>query len=130
MYFATRHYEAFEHLLIAQKYNPDLQRRSLENREKKQQDFDDFVGRLKQYSKSDRPSKSTSVSPTATTSHHPLSNDLPTPNVYLRMLLVWEVQKEADAAMRAQRQEDSVRIAHEVRLQQEAIKREAAAAAR
>ncbi|KAL3426546.1 cbp4 domain-containing protein [Phlyctema vagabunda] len=37
------------------KYNPDLQRRSLENRIGKQQDFDDFVGRLKEYSKSDRP---------------------------------------------------------------------------
>jgi hypothetical protein len=38
------------------KYNPELQKRSLENRAAKQQDFDDFVGRLKKYSKSDKPS--------------------------------------------------------------------------
>jgi hypothetical protein len=38
------------------KYNPDLQKRSLENRYGKQQDFDDFVGRLKEYSKSDKSS--------------------------------------------------------------------------
>ena len=40
---------------IKQKYNPDLQRRSLENREQRQQDFDDFVNKLKGYSKSDKP---------------------------------------------------------------------------
>ena len=38
-----------------QKYNPDLQKRSLENREQKQQDFDNFVNKLKEYSKSDKP---------------------------------------------------------------------------
>jgi hypothetical protein len=38
------------------KYNPELQKRSLENRIQKQQDFDDFVGKLKEYSKSDKPS--------------------------------------------------------------------------
>ncbi|KAF4628379.1 hypothetical protein G7Y89_g9777 [Cudoniella acicularis] len=36
------------------KYNPELQKRSLENRIGKQQDFDDFVGKLKEYSKSDK----------------------------------------------------------------------------
>jgi hypothetical protein len=40
------------------KYNPELQKRSLENRQQKQQDFDDFVNRLKVYSKSDKPSMS------------------------------------------------------------------------
>lgn len=38
------------------KYNPELQKRSLENRLQKQQDFDDFVGKLKEYSKSDKTS--------------------------------------------------------------------------
>lgn len=38
------------------KYNPELQQRSLENRVGRQQDFDDFVVRLKDYSKSDKPS--------------------------------------------------------------------------
>ncbi|KAK3713815.1 Assembly factor cbp4 [Vermiconidia calcicola] len=37
------------------RYNPDLQRRSLENRQQKQEDFDNFVNRLKDYSKSDKP---------------------------------------------------------------------------
>jgi len=36
------------------RYNPDLQKRSLENRAGTQKDFDEFVGRLKQYSKSDK----------------------------------------------------------------------------
>ena len=40
---------------MEQKYNPDLQKRSLENREQKQQEFDDFVNKLKEYSKSDKP---------------------------------------------------------------------------
>jgi hypothetical protein len=38
------------------KYNPELQKRSLENRIERQQDFDNFVGKLKEYSKSDKPS--------------------------------------------------------------------------
>ncbi|KAK5129648.1 assembly factor cbp4 [Meristemomyces frigidus] len=37
------------------RYNPDLQRRSLERRKEKQEDFDGFVTRLKEYSKSDKP---------------------------------------------------------------------------
>lgn len=37
------------------RYNPELQKRSLENRYQKQKDFDDFVNRLKEYSKSDKP---------------------------------------------------------------------------
>jgi hypothetical protein len=37
------------------KYNPELQKRSLENRIGRQQDFDNFVGKLKEYSKSDKP---------------------------------------------------------------------------
>ena len=39
------------------RYNPELQRRSLENREQKQEEFDNFVRRLKEYSKSDKPSE-------------------------------------------------------------------------
>jgi hypothetical protein len=39
------------------RYNPELQRRSLENRQQKQEEFDNFVTRLKEYSKSDKPSE-------------------------------------------------------------------------
>ena len=41
-----------------QRYNPELQRRSLEKRKEKQEDFDNFVGRLKEYSKSNKPGQS------------------------------------------------------------------------
>lgn len=37
------------------KYNPELQKRSLQNRMSRQEDFDNFVGKLKEYSKSDKP---------------------------------------------------------------------------
>jgi hypothetical protein len=43
---------------LRSRYNPELLKKSLENREEKQQEFDDFVTRLKAYSKSDKPSMS------------------------------------------------------------------------
>ncbi|KAI9663285.1 MAG: assembly factor cbp4 [Bathelium mastoideum] len=38
----------------AQRYNPELQKRSLETREARQQEFDDYVNKLKEWSKSDK----------------------------------------------------------------------------
>lgn len=43
---------------LFKKYNPDLQKKSLERRAERQQEFDDFVTKLKEYSKSDKPSTS------------------------------------------------------------------------
>ncbi|KXL42268.1 hypothetical protein M433DRAFT_140945 [Acidomyces richmondensis BFW] len=40
---------------LFKRYNPDLQRRALEGRQERQEDFDKFVCRLKEYSKSDKP---------------------------------------------------------------------------
>ncbi|KAI9823471.1 MAG: assembly factor cbp4 [Thelocarpon impressellum] len=40
---------------LFKRYNPELQKRSLENRQGTQEDFDRFVGKLKEYSKSDKP---------------------------------------------------------------------------
>ncbi|KAJ0123133.1 hypothetical protein N8I77_010206 [Diaporthe amygdali] len=40
---------------LFKKYNPDLQKKSLANRAERQREFDDFVGKLKEYSKSDKP---------------------------------------------------------------------------
>ncbi|KZL76488.1 cbp4 domain-containing protein (assembly factor cbp4) [Colletotrichum tofieldiae] len=40
---------------LFKRYNPELQARSLANREKTQAEFDQFVTKLKEYSKSDRP---------------------------------------------------------------------------
>ncbi|EEH22099.1 assembly factor CBP4 [Paracoccidioides brasiliensis Pb03] len=39
---------------LFKRFNPELQKRNLETREKRQQDFDDFVMRLKSYAKSDK----------------------------------------------------------------------------
>ncbi|MCJ1368670.1 assembly factor cbp4 [Acarospora aff. strigata] len=40
---------------LFKRYNPELQKRSLENREGRQQDFNNFVNQLKEYSKSNKP---------------------------------------------------------------------------
>lgn len=42
---------------LRSRYNPDLLKRSEETREERQVEFDDFVNRLKAYSKSDKPSR-------------------------------------------------------------------------
>lgn len=46
---------------LFQRYNPELQKKSLERRYERQKDFDDFVTRLKEYSKSDK--NCTEISP-------------------------------------------------------------------
>ncbi|RYP65355.1 hypothetical protein DL770_009028 [Monosporascus sp. CRB-9-2] len=40
---------------LFKRYNPELQKKSLERRYEKQKDFDDFVTQLKEYAKSDKP---------------------------------------------------------------------------
>ncbi|KAH8661949.1 assembly factor cbp-4 [Xylariales sp. PMI_506] len=40
---------------LFQRYNPELQKKSLERRYERQKEFDDFVTQLKEYSKSDKP---------------------------------------------------------------------------
>lgn len=40
------------------KYNPELRKRSIEQGEQRQQEFDQFVTKLKEWSKSDKPSTS------------------------------------------------------------------------
>jgi hypothetical protein len=42
---------------LFQKYSPELKKKSLERRFERETEFDDFVGKLKEYSKSDKPSK-------------------------------------------------------------------------
>jgi hypothetical protein len=46
---------------LFKKYNPELQKRSLEGRYEKQKEFDDFVTNLKRLSKSEKSSTSHSV---------------------------------------------------------------------
>ncbi|KAL8915948.1 MAG: hypothetical protein Q9208_008774 [Pyrenodesmia sp. 3 TL-2023] len=40
---------------LFKRYNPELQKRSLESRNERQQDLDKFVTKLKEYSRSDKP---------------------------------------------------------------------------
>ncbi|MCJ1336676.1 assembly factor cbp4 [Bachmanniomyces sp. S44760] len=40
---------------LFKRYNPELQKRSLEGRQQRQQDMNDFVGKLIHYSKSSKP---------------------------------------------------------------------------
>ncbi|KAL1999256.1 hypothetical protein VTN02DRAFT_4811 [Thermoascus thermophilus] len=39
---------------LFQRYNPELQKRSLEQRARREQEFDDYVNKLKEWSKSDK----------------------------------------------------------------------------
>ncbi|PWY90442.1 hypothetical protein BO94DRAFT_533928 [Aspergillus sclerotioniger CBS 115572] len=39
---------------LFKRYNPDLQKRSLEEGDRRARDFDEYVGKLKQWSKSDK----------------------------------------------------------------------------
>ncbi|EXJ80246.1 hypothetical protein A1O1_08388 [Capronia coronata CBS 617.96] len=40
---------------LFKKFNPELQKRNLELRDKRQQDYQEFLDQLKEYSKSDKP---------------------------------------------------------------------------
>lgn len=40
---------------LFKRYNPDLQRRSLEGREQRLKEANDFIAQLKEYGKSDKP---------------------------------------------------------------------------
>ncbi|KAN0067145.1 Cbp4 [Elaphomyces granulatus] len=39
---------------LFKRYNPDLQKKSLENRDRREQEFDEYVTKLKEWSKSDK----------------------------------------------------------------------------
>jgi len=42
---------------LFKRYNPDLQRRSLEGRDQKLKEANEFIDKIKEYSKSDKPSR-------------------------------------------------------------------------
>lgn len=48
---------------LFERYNPDLKKRSLANRERREQEFDDFVSTIKEAAKSDKHSMMTSGDP-------------------------------------------------------------------
>ena len=41
---------------LFKRFSPELQARNLEARDRRQRDYEDFVGKLKEYSRSDKPS--------------------------------------------------------------------------
>lgn len=43
---------------LFKRFNPDLQKRNLENRERRKQEYEDFSAKMIEYSKSDKPSES------------------------------------------------------------------------
>ncbi|KAI2084916.1 Assembly factor cbp4 [Ophidiomyces ophidiicola] len=73
---------------LFKRFNPDLQKRNLENRDRRQKEFDDFVTQLKEYSKSDKPS--------------PFSQN---PNAVHTRTSFWVVAKEAEELQKKQRRE-------------------------
>ena len=56
------------------RFSPELQKYNLENRERRRREYEDFVGKLKEYSKSDKPSMSSSdfISAAHTPLHQPI----------------------------------------------------------
>ena len=48
---------------LRSRYNPDLLKKSIEGRAEREAEFNDFVTKLKEYSKSDKPSTSVPVIP-------------------------------------------------------------------
>ncbi|KAL2758495.1 hypothetical protein ACRALDRAFT_1075069 [Sodiomyces alcalophilus JCM 7366] len=83
---------------LFKRYNPELQKRSLANREQIQADFDQYVKKLKEHSKSNKP-----------------------------IWTVWEDDIKAKQEAAASEQENK---AQELKLQQEAMKREAGIASK
>ena len=97
---------------LFQKYNPELQKRSLERRFERQQEFDDFVNRLKRDSKSDKPSKCLNVRGS-------------TPCFSTNQDVVWTVQAEAEKErVRQASIAESLKAAEELKARKEAMRRE------
>jgi hypothetical protein len=96
----------FQKPTIFQRYNPELQKRSLERRQEKQEDFDNFVGRLKEYSKSEKPSKSLLSNPRP---RHQKNNQTNSSTVWAAWEKDVERRRAVHAAeqMQAKRAEDS-----------------------
>ncbi|KAL8717692.1 MAG: hypothetical protein Q9181_008291, partial [Wetmoreana brouardii] len=90
------------------RYNPELQKRSLENRKGREQEFDAFVNKLKEYSKSTKPS----------------TNDfIFTEYTNADVHAVWEVAAEDEARNRAEATEQQQKAAAEMQKRREEIKR-------
>ncbi|KAK4200617.1 hypothetical protein QBC40DRAFT_306587 [Triangularia verruculosa] len=83
---------------LFQRYNPDLQKRSLERRYEREKEFDDFVVKLKEQAKSDKP---------------------------IWILQAEEEKAHAANSARQQKLAESLRLAEEVKARREAMRKEA-----
>ncbi|KAK4181435.1 hypothetical protein QBC36DRAFT_318067 [Triangularia setosa] len=83
---------------LFQKYNPELQKRSLERRYEREKEFDDFVVKLKEQAKSDKP---------------------------IWILQAEEEKANAANTVRQQKLAESLRLAEEVKARREAMRKEA-----
>ena len=95
------------HIDRLQRYNPELQKRSLENRKGRQQDFDSFVNKLKEYSKSDKPSM----------------HGFPRVLLFINEALVWEAAAADEATQRANALDEQTRQAAEIQKRRDEIRR-------
>ena len=96
---------------LFQRYSPELKKRSLERRVERQQEFDDFVVKLKEYSKSDKPSTCSTLKVTCSRANR---------------CAVWTVQAEAEKERAKQASAaDSLKLADEVKARRDAMRREA-----
>ncbi|KAK4648920.1 Assembly factor cbp4 [Podospora bellae-mahoneyi] len=82
---------------LFQKYNPELQKRSLERRYEREKEFDDFVVKLKEQAKSDKP---------------------------IWILQAEEEKANATNMARQQKLAESLRLAEEVKARREAMRKE------
>lgn len=82
---------------LFERYNPDLQKKSLENRGRREQEFDDFVSTIKEAAKSDK--------------HSALSRPTHAVTEKLTGNLVWislkEMEEQKKAAAKSQLRQDT-----------------------
>jgi pyruvate/2-oxoacid:ferredoxin oxidoreductase beta subunit len=95
---------------LFQKYSPELKKKSLERRYERQKEFDDFVGKLKEYSKSDKPSEFPALQQTLG---------------YADMFTVWFEQKEAQRREKEAKIQEGLKIAEEVKARKEEMRKAA-----
>ncbi|KAI2634880.1 CBP4-domain-containing protein [Hypomontagnella submonticulosa] len=124
---------------LFKKYNPELQKKSLERRYEKQKDFDDFVTQLKEYSKSDKPSMCLSLIPTPDPfdpegSLNPITRAYDVvwigwkDSIFMRTLanimVVWVVQEEAARKRKEEMLRKDFLSAEEAKARKEAMRKE------
>ena len=95
---------------LFERYNPELKKKSLEGRDRRQQDFDDFVRQLKEDSKSSKPSEQIAESL--------LSGQA-------NAISVWVVQKERQEREKKAKEQADRQAAEDLKSRKADLRREA-----